>query len=717
LTSPVEAARQYLEAGWAVVPVEPGTKSPKAKDWPVRAAAGEYQPEDFEGKNVGVVLGTISQGLVDIDLDSALALRLAPAFLPATLTFGRASKPDSHWLYYAPGIRSAMHWFRAGDDPKERDLIEIRSTNVSNDECGHQSVFPGSTHESGEAVEWTDDEHTEPKTVDAGELSWCVCRLTVACILLRDWHEGSGRRTKALCVSSGLLGQGWTVAEVRELFEAVQEAAGDSQSARRDFGHQVETTIEAFEAGRETLGYGSLVVEGIYDAAQLKELERHARTPEARLREVKLAMTGAGANARARLLAEARAVDGITSAADIVAGFGKEDGQTTDRARREGDREASGAGVATPADEGGERAAASGGGHPFEARGVVADLDVEPAPLTYLWGPFAPGKVSAIASFANGGKSPFAELFALHAVAGRDFFGQRMRQCRAAYLDFEGGRLSLVRLRRLARGMGFDKPPEALRFLHMSDAIDEAWIADLDSYVQTHELGLVVIDTYGAAMAADLDHNSAQFAHWLKQLGRLSHTLDCVVLVLLHEKKREQGKRKGSDLEMISGHNAAPGALQGVVSLYRPDEDDKTLITVQCARAPEEAFETFNIRWEDVPCPEASTPGEKLKTGGPKWGLRAVVTEKTTEQEKEEQTFAAIQLRALEILTRERPDGASMSKSELCGRLRAAAQVAKDAIDSLVRTGGLLGNYKPGETRAGQRQEVWLPGKKNSAIG
>lgn len=700
----VEAARQYLDAGWAVVPVEPSTKSPKIKDWPAHARERAWKAEDFAGMNVGVVLGSTSGDLVDIDLDSALALRLAPAFLPDTLTFGRTSKPRSHWLYTAPGVRSAMYWFRAGQDPKERDLIEIRSTNASNDECGHQSVFPGSTHESGERVAWSDEGPDEPQAVDPGALVWAVTRLTVACILLRDWFEGSGRRTKALCVSAGLLGQGWTADEVRELFEAVQEAAGDTDAERRDYGHQVETTIEAFDAGREVQGYGSLVAEGIYDAAQVKELERHARTPETRLREVKAAL-GSGVG-KSRMLAEARAVDGLTSAADLVASFGKETHEQQQNDRGSGDSEA-----LRDADS----------PHPFEARGQLADLDREPEPLNYLWGPFAPGKVSAVASFANGGKSPFAELLALHAVLGRDLFGQRVRQCRAAYLDFEGGRLSLVRLRRLARGMGLDRPPEELRFLHMSDSIDEQWIADLDSYVVSMQLGLVVIDTYGAAMAADLDHNSAQFAHWLKQLGHLSHALDVVIVVLLHEKKREQGKRKGSDLEMISGHNAAPGALQGVVSLYRPDEEDKTLITVQCARAPEEAFETFNIRWEDVPTPVvATTPGDKLKaardaekTGGPspaKWGLRATLAEKTDDEKAAEQSHIGIQLRAFELLSVRAPDGSPVAKNELLAGL-GNKQRAIQALDALIHTGKL------GFRKFGGKHEVWLPGKKKSPIG
>lgn len=49
------------------------------------------------------MLGTPSGGLVDVDLDSPEAVCLAPHVLPETgATFGRASKPRSHFLYIVP---------------------------------------------------------------------------------------------------------------------------------------------------------------------------------------------------------------------------------------------------------------------------------------------------------------------------------------------------------------------------------------------------------------------------------------------------------------------------------------------------------------------------------------------------------------------------------------------------------------------------------------
>jgi hypothetical protein len=86
------------------IPVRPRSKQPKLSEWQKRRAehnnALEFAPDD----NVGVVLGTASGGLVDIDLDSDLARQLAPHFLPPTgWVFGRESAPRSHYLYRVSG--------------------------------------------------------------------------------------------------------------------------------------------------------------------------------------------------------------------------------------------------------------------------------------------------------------------------------------------------------------------------------------------------------------------------------------------------------------------------------------------------------------------------------------------------------------------------------------------------------------------------------------
>ena len=126
--------------------------------------------------NVGFVLGGASRGLVDIDLDSDEANELAVNHLPATRTSGRASKPRSHWWYFASKPLTTKQY----RDPISKKVIcELRST-------GAQTVVHGE-HPSGEAIEWQLD--GEIATVDATTLAESIRGLAIACLQTR-YGEG-----------------------------------------------------------------------------------------------------------------------------------------------------------------------------------------------------------------------------------------------------------------------------------------------------------------------------------------------------------------------------------------------------------------------------------------------------------------------------------------------------------------------------------------------
>src|SRR3569623_653717 len=98
----LDYARAYLERGWQPIPVPFRSKKCVLDGWPTLrltpAEVGAY----FTGgaQNIGILNGAPSGGLIDIDLDCPEALAAAGTVLPATnATFGRASTPESHWLY------------------------------------------------------------------------------------------------------------------------------------------------------------------------------------------------------------------------------------------------------------------------------------------------------------------------------------------------------------------------------------------------------------------------------------------------------------------------------------------------------------------------------------------------------------------------------------------------------------------------------------------
>ena len=176
------SALEYCGRGWSPIPVPLGRKAPTLRGWQKRRISAANVGQYFNGmpKNIGILLGELSDWLTDIDLDCAEALRLADSFLPSTSsTFGRAAKPRSHRLYVVPGLVSIRF-----ADPLGGMLLELRST-------GAMTIFPGSVHPSGEPIEWETD--GEPTSVEADEL-------IAACGELRPpvWSSITSARTRSV---------------------------------------------------------------------------------------------------------------------------------------------------------------------------------------------------------------------------------------------------------------------------------------------------------------------------------------------------------------------------------------------------------------------------------------------------------------------------------------------------------------------------------------
>jgi putative DNA primase/helicase len=169
--TPLVAAQQYLARGWAVLPIPHASKNPGFKQWEQLRLAAEDLPSRFNGQpqNIGVLLGEPSAWLVDVDLDHLRAVELADDYLPPTpLVFGRPGKPRSHRLYRVTAPVATKKY----KSKSSGMIVELRST-------GMQTVFPPSTHESGEAICW-DDENAEPAEIDPDELFAAVKDLAEA---------------------------------------------------------------------------------------------------------------------------------------------------------------------------------------------------------------------------------------------------------------------------------------------------------------------------------------------------------------------------------------------------------------------------------------------------------------------------------------------------------------------------------------------------------
>lgn len=225
-----------------LVPIYPKSKKPIRSDWLNNTVSFDWF-SDHPDLNIGVLLGEPGDGIIDIDLDSQEAIKIAEYFLPKTqMHFGRQSKPLSHWIYRVEAPGSTVR-FQHGN---HGTLVEYRST-------GSQTVFPPSIHESGEPIVFSSD--GEPSVVDNDELMKVVRRLAAATLTALSWKRGT-RHDSTMALAGWLIKSGWKEQEVSKFVEAICAAANDEESADRALA--VQSTVQCIDKGEPSTGWPRL---------------------------------------------------------------------------------------------------------------------------------------------------------------------------------------------------------------------------------------------------------------------------------------------------------------------------------------------------------------------------------------------------------------------------------------------------------------------------
>jgi hypothetical protein len=283
--SALAAARGYVRRGWQVVPLAPGTKHPCDADWPQMRLAEAELPAHFVGaRNVGLLTGVASGGLVDVDCDVPEASAAAALLLPPTgLVHERAGRPASHFWYVVaqPGERGADGRGTEGPARGERGgalpvpgeelrarlpirtarfacpfpagadvpatttmLVELRAD-------GCQTMAPPSIHPCGERLRW--ERMGAPAVVDEATLWRAVAQVAACALLARCWPARGTRDEAALALTGLLLRRGgWTVEAAERFVSAVAKVAGDEEWRQR--GAKGRHTAERLAAGQPVLG-------------------------------------------------------------------------------------------------------------------------------------------------------------------------------------------------------------------------------------------------------------------------------------------------------------------------------------------------------------------------------------------------------------------------------------------------------------------------------
>ncbi|MGX9979614.1 AAA family ATPase [Methylobacterium fujisawaense] len=252
--SAFDIARSYVLRGWNPVPIPFRTKGPKDAGWQDRIITEATVGRFFNGaaQNIGVVLGTSSGGLTDVDLDCPEAIAAADDLLPDTAAiFGRPSKPRSHWLYQSTLAETAGKANIKFTDPIGKDtLVELRIGGAK----GAQTVFPGSVHVDGERIAW--DRDGEPREIPGSHLQARVAALAAAAVFIRYWPPQGSRHEAAKALGGFLSRADWTVDDITCFVETVVDAAGDDE--REDRIRAAEDAALAHKTGGRAYGIPKL---------------------------------------------------------------------------------------------------------------------------------------------------------------------------------------------------------------------------------------------------------------------------------------------------------------------------------------------------------------------------------------------------------------------------------------------------------------------------
>jgi putative DNA primase/helicase len=232
--------KEYIARNYRLTPLRARSKSPIYKEWQSRPTdLAEFTPD----RNVGIVLGTASCGLVDTDLDRRAATIATRYLLPPTGSiFGRPSKPSSHRLYRTPEPGRTVQ-LRGSDG---RMIVELRAE-------GAQTMAPPSIHPEGERVEF--EQNGEPASATRAELE-TGCRLIAAIVELSSHYNKGSRHAIALAFAGFLTNLGYDHPTMRASINALCAVAKDEELDNRLRG--VDDTISQHRLGKPVQGRKAL---------------------------------------------------------------------------------------------------------------------------------------------------------------------------------------------------------------------------------------------------------------------------------------------------------------------------------------------------------------------------------------------------------------------------------------------------------------------------
>jgi len=277
LSNAKTAAKLYADSGLFPLPLAENSAVPLIKKWTDESlSAADVLTKFTSSCDIALRLGPTSGNSVDVDLDSDVAVRLAPKFLPDTrFVFGRDSRPSSHRVYRVAGILP-KRIFKSPIASGERSYVELRP-----DKC-HVRVPPSIHHKDGQQLRFEPGKAGLPSNVGGDELQRCLTHLAITCLVIEVWPDEAGVRNElALALAGGLLRADLSTAEVKKIIINACREAGDEEWQQRAVS--VVTTAKKLASNKPISGWprfsNLLGPDGISSASTIQKWLRPNEKP------------------------------------------------------------------------------------------------------------------------------------------------------------------------------------------------------------------------------------------------------------------------------------------------------------------------------------------------------------------------------------------------------------------------------------------------------
>ena len=208
-----------------------------------------------------VALGKVSNDLVDVDLDWVEAGAAADLLLPTLPSFGRGGKPRSHRLAICGDIKNRKYLLpqSLASHPKVGGehamcIAEIRGN-------GAYTVFPGSAHETGQTVWWTEpdgDNLATLQAIDSKVLFKTMGLLSFTAFCMKLFPAVGTRCDFMMAVAGALARAGYEGDMVQRIVQhigALNHDEGDSGTWRV----AADTVTDKVDEGKEVTGLPTLI--------------------------------------------------------------------------------------------------------------------------------------------------------------------------------------------------------------------------------------------------------------------------------------------------------------------------------------------------------------------------------------------------------------------------------------------------------------------------